>query len=409
MYDVIVIGARCAGASTAMLLARAGMHVLLVDRAELGSDIPHGHFVQRHGPARLAAWGLLDSILATNCPAVTSMIQDFDDFPLAGHDLVVDGVPFAVAPRHGRLDAVLAEAAVAAGAELRDRFAVVDYTRDGDRITGIVGRDARTGARATEQASIVVGADGRNSGLAHSVGATACESAPTATCWYFSYYSGVSCPGLELYARPDHVIFAFPTNDELVGLFVGYPSGDLARVRADVEANMLDAVDRIPGLGERIRAGDREERFYGATQLPNFIRTPHGPGWALVGDAGCHKDPFMALGICDALRDAELLADALGDGLGGRRPLDAALAGYERLRNAATLPDYHLNLAMARFEPIADDHRRLRAALRHDQESTNHFYRATQAMVGPETFFNDANLGRIIMAGAARAASSATA
>jgi len=408
MYDAIVIGARCAGASTAMLLARAGMHVLLVDRAEAGSDIPHGHFVQRHGPARLAAWGLLDPILATNCPAVTSMTADFDDFPLAGHDLVVDGVPFAVAPRHGRLDAVLVEAAVAAGAELRDRFAVVDYTREGDRITGIVGRDARTGTRATERASIVIGADGRNSGLARSVGATACESAPTATCWYFSYYNGVPCPGLELYARSDRVIFAFPTSDDLAGIFVGFPAGDLARVRADVEGSVLDAVDRIPGLGERIRAGDREERYYGATQLPNFVRTPHGPGWALVGDAGCHKDPFMALGICDALRDAELLADALGDGLSGRRPLGEALAGYERLRDAATLPQYHQNLAMARFEPIADDHRRLRAALRHDQDATNHFYMATQGLVAPETFFNDANLGRI-MAGAARAASSATA
>jgi flavin-dependent dehydrogenase len=401
MYDAIVIGARCAGASTAMLLARAGMRVLLVDRARVPSDIPHGHFIHRRGPARLAAWDLLDPILETNCPAVTSMTADFGDFPLTGHDLVVDGVPLGVAPRRSRLDALLVEAAVAAGVELRDRFPVVGYTREGERVTGIVGRDARTGARATERADVVVGADGRNSGLARSVGARAYESAPTATCWYFSYYRDVPCAGIELYGRPGRVIFAFATNDDLVGLFVGFAIADLARVRADIEGHVLDAVDAIPELSERIRGGRREERFYGATQLPNFLRAPYGPGWALVGDAGCHKDPFMALGICDALRDAELLAGALVDGLSGRRPAGDALADYERRRNAVTLPDYHQNLAMARLGPLPEEQRRLRAALRADQDATNHFFLATQGMVARETFFNDENIERVLGAGAA--------
>ena len=100
-----------------------------------------------------------------------------------------------------------------------------------------------------------------------------------------------------------------------------------------------------------MRAGTREERFYGAAQLPNFLRRPYGPGWALVGDAGCHKDPFLALGVCDALRDAELLADALAEGLSGRRPLEAALADYAARRNEATLPDYRHNLRTARLGP----------------------------------------------------------
>jgi len=401
MYDAIVIGARCAGAATAMLLARAGLDVLLVDRAALPSDIPHGHFVHRHGPPRLARWGLLDRVLATNCRPVTSMTTDFGDLPLTGHDLSVDGVPLGLAPRRDRLDAVLVEAAVQAGAELRDRFAVLGHTRDGDRVTGITGREARGGTHATERARVVIGADGRNSALARCVGARAHVSAPTATCWYFSYYSGVHCPGLELYGRSDRVIFVVPTNDDLVGLFVGFAIGDLTRVRAAPEAAVLESVDAISGLGERIRGGCREERFYGATQLPNFLRTPYGPGWALVGDAACHKDPFTALGICDALRDAELLSEALIDGLSGDAPLDAALAGYEHQRDAATLPDYHQNLASARFEPLPEEHRRLRAALRDDQQATNHFFLATQGMVAPQTFFNDENVGRII-AGAAR-------
>ena len=400
MYDAIVIGARCAGAATAMLLARGGFEVLLVDRAALPSDIPHGHFVHRHGPQRLAKWGLLERVLATNCPAVTSMTTDFGDHALAGHDLIVDGVPLGIAPRRDRLDAVLAEAAVQAGVELRDRFAVLNPVRDGERVTGITGRDARSGAHVTEHASIVIGADGRNSALASAVGAQVYESAPTATCWYFSYWSGLDCRGLELHVRSGRVVFAFPTNDGLVGLFVGFAIGELGHVRADPEAAILDSVDAIAGLGERVRGGRREERCYGATQLPNFLRTPHGPGWALVGDAGCHKDPFMALGICDALRDAELLSTGVGEGLAGTRPMPEALAEYARRRDEATLPDYRQNLAMAHFEPLPEQHLRLRAALRGDRQATDHFFLATQGMVAPQTFFNDENLGRI-MRGAA--------
>jgi flavin-dependent dehydrogenase len=301
------------------------------------------------------------------------MTTDFGDFPLTGRGLVADGVPLGIAPRRARLDALLAEAAVAAGAELRDRFAVQDYIRDGDRITGIAGRDLRSGVRTTELASVVVGADGRNSGLARRVQAPATESAPTATCWYFSYYSGVPCPGLELYARPRRLIFAFPTNDDLVGLFVAFPIGDLAAVRADIEGHMLAAVAAIPDLAERVRGGQREERLYGATQLPNVLRKAWGPGWALVGDAGCHKDPYMALGICDALRDAELLAEALTDGLSGRRPTGAALADYERRRDDATCENFRANLAMAQLGPLPERERQLRAALRFDEDATRHF------------------------------------
>jgi flavin-dependent dehydrogenase len=403
-YDVIVIGARCAGATTAMLLARAGLDVLLVDRAELPSEIPHGHFIHRHGPQRLARWGLLEPILGTNCPPVTSMTSDFGDFPLVGRDLVADGVPLGVAPRRALLDGVLVGAAVDAGVELRDRFAVQDYASDGERITGIVGRDARSGSRSTELATVVVGADGRNSGLARRVEAPVSASAPTATCWYFSYYSGVRCPGVELYGRPGRVIFAFPTNDDLVGLFVGFPTAELPAVRADVEPHVLAAVDAIPELAQRIRGGRREERFYGATQLPNFLRKPWGSGWALVGDAGCHKDPYMALGICDALRDAELLAEALTDGLSSRRKLPDALADYERQRDESTREDFQTNLAMAQLGPLPEHERRLRAALRFDQEATNHFFLAIQRMVPLETFFNAENIDRIILAARARAA-----
>src|SRR5262245_31177553 len=115
MYDAIVVGARCAGASTAMLLARRGHKVLLVDRATFPSEIPHGHFIHRHGPARLQRWGLLDRIVASGCPAVRTMTTDFGDFPLTGEDLEIDGVALGYGPRRVVLDQILVEAAVKAG------------------------------------------------------------------------------------------------------------------------------------------------------------------------------------------------------------------------------------------------------------------------------------------------------
>jgi flavin-dependent dehydrogenase len=385
MYDAIVIGARCAGASTAMLLARKGYDVLLVDRATFPSEIPHGHFIHRHGPRRLASWGLLEPMLATNCPAVSVETMDLADFPLTGTDLSIDGVPAGLGPRRANLDAVLVEAAVHAGAELREGFAVHDYLGDGDRIMGVRGRDvAGGGSLVTERAAIVIGADGRNSPLARAVDAPLTEDFPTVSCWYFSYWSGVPWTGLEVYVRDERAIFAFPTNDELFAVMIAFPIGQLPSIKRDIEAAFMGVLDIAPDLAERVRGGRREERFYGATQLPNFVRKPHGPGWALVGDAGVHKDPFLALGVCDALRDAELLADALHEGLSGRAPMEEALAGYERARNEATLPDFHLNFLLAHLQPLPPEVSAQRAALRDDPEGARRWYLEREGLVRAE-------------------------
>jgi flavin-dependent dehydrogenase len=394
MYDAIVIGARCAGAATAMLVARKGLTVLVVDRATFPSDIPHGHLIHTGGPSRLADWGLLDRIVDTGCPPVTTETIQYGDVELTARDVQLDGVPAAIGPRRARLDEVLVQAAVEAGAELRDGFAVQSYLTEGDRIVGVRGRDG--GAAVDERAAIVIGADGRNSGLARAVEAPAYEEVPTLSCWYFSYWSGVPTEGLEVRVKDERAIFAFPTNDDLFALFIAWPIAELARVRADIEGEMMAVVDRIPALSERVRGGRREERLYGATQLPNFLRRPHGPGWALVGDAGCHKDPFMALGVCDALRDAELLSDAIGDGLSGERPLDEALADYERRRNEATMPDYQANLVSARLGPPPSEAAAIVGALLDSDEETRNFFLAREKLVPFETFFNEENLGRLM-------------
>jgi len=191
MYDVIV-GARCAGAPTATLLARRGHRVLLVDRATVPSDIPHGHFIHRHGPRRLQRWGLLERVAATNCPAVTSMTVDMGDVPLTGRDLSVNGVALGYGPRRAALDRVLVDAAAEAGVEVRDGFTIDAFVAEGERIAGIRGHDGRGGVSATEHATVVVGADGRNSRLARAVGASTSVSVAPVICWYWSYWS--VCP-----------------------------------------------------------------------------------------------------------------------------------------------------------------------------------------------------------------------
>lgn len=404
MYDAIVIGARCAGASTAMLLARQGHKVLLVDRSTIPSEIPHGHFIHRGGPLRLNKWGLLDKIVASGCPPVSEVKVNLGDFPLTGKDLNVDGVPLGLGPRRRVLDKILVDASVEAGAEVRERFVVEDFTTDGDRITGVKGRDTQANTRHTEQAQIVIGADGRNSRLARAAQAPEYEYVPSISCYYFSYWSGVPGAALELYVTEQQVIFAFPTNDNLFAVFIGWPIERFQQVRSDIEGNFMKGLEKAPDLARRVRAGRQEEPFYGTADLPNFFRKPYGPGWALVGDAGHHKDPFMALGVADAFRDADLLSAAVQASLSGARPLDEALADYERQRNKMSMAVYHENIARARFTPPPPEAFQLRAALRENQnqEDINRFTMASLGLIPREAFFNPENIGRIIQSAAMR-------
>jgi 2-polyprenyl-6-methoxyphenol hydroxylase-like FAD-dependent oxidoreductase len=365
-----------------MLLARAGHGVLLVDRARLPAEIPHGHFIHRHGPARLSRWGLLDRVLDSGCPAITSLTVDFGDFPLVGDELELDGVPVGLGPRRGPLDQILVDAAVEAGAELRDGFVVDDLLFSDGRVVGIEGRGADAPVR--ERARYVVGADGRNSRVAKRVRSPEYEAVPTLTVWYFSYWSGMVGDGLELYQRGRRIIFVFPTNDRLHAVFVGWPISALDTVRRDPERALLEVVDLVPELLERVRSGRREERMLGATRLPNFLRRPAGPGWALVGDAGCHKDPYLALGVCDAFRDAELLAGALDDELSGSRAEGDALAHYERRRNEATFADYRANLYQAQLNPPPRELLEARASVRGDREATRQFLLAGEGLLAQD-------------------------
>jgi len=396
MYDAIVIGARCGGAPTAMLLARKGYRVLLLDAARFPSDIPQGHFIHRHGPRLLDQWGLLDQIVGSGCPATTTLSMDINDVTLVGRDLAVDGVAYGYGPRRRVLDALLVNAAIEAGAEFRPGVMVDGYLVEDDGIVGIRGRQLEGPARVEERATITIGADGRNSPLARFVKAETYEATPTAAVWSFSYWSGVPCNALEGYVRARDAIFAFPTHDNLTAVFVGTAVEELAQIRASTDSHRMRVLDAVPAIGERVRAGKREERWYGAADLPNFYRKPYGRGWALVGDAGLHKDPFLALGICDALRDVDLLTGALDRGLSGDQPIESALRDYERRRNEASRDDFAENLRLARFEPPSPEFLALRSAICGNQDAINQMYRAREGIIPREAFFNPENLQKLM-------------
>lgn len=396
MYDVIVVGARVAGAPTAMLLARKGYRVLLLDRGRFPSDTLSTHYIHQPGMAYLKQWGLHDQVVASNCPPFRRMRFDLGPFALEGLAPPAGEAVFGYAPRRYILDTILVEAALRAGVELREQFTVTELLFDGERVTGIRGR-AAGGPMVTERAPLVIGADGLRSFVARSVQAPIYEARPAQTCAYYSYWSDLSLAGAELYPRPGQMIVLGPTNHEQTSITVFWPRAAFPEVRADVEGHFMRALEGVPGLGERVRGGRRVEPFYGSGDLPFFFRKPYGPGWALVGDAGYHKDPITAQGITDAFRDAALLSAAIDAGLSDRQPLEAALADYEQQRNAAAMPLYEFTHQLAALQPPAPEMQQLFAALRHSPEQTDRFFGLIAGTVSIAEFFAPENLGRILM------------
>ncbi len=395
MYDAIVVGARCAGSPTAMLLARKGYRVLLVDRGSFPSDHMSTHWIHQPGVAQLEHWGLRERLAATGCPPITSITMDLGPFALRGSPPPAGYVAEAYSPRRTVLDKLLIDAAVEAGVELRERFPVKELVFDGDRVRGITGQSA-AGATVTEQARIVIGADGIHSLVARQVGAEEYNSRPALTCAYYSYWSGILQDGIEYYPREHCAIGLIPTHHGLAVIVVSWPQAEFHTIRADVEGNFLKALELAPTFLERVRQGKREERFTGTADLPFFFRRPYGPGWALVGDAGYHKDPITAQGITDAFRDAGLLAEAIDAGFSGARPLEEALAGYERRRNEAVMPMYDYIRQFASLEPPTPEMQHLFAALRNNQEQTNRFFGTLVGTVSISEYFSPENIGQII-------------
>jgi len=364
-YDALVVGARCSGAATAMLLARKGLRVRAIDRGAYGADTLSTHAMMRGGVLQLARWGLLPYLVEAGTPAVRHTSFHYGNEELAIALKPGDGVDALYAPRRTVLDALLVDAALEAGAEVRHGETLVGLLRQDGRVCGAVTLDA-IGQRREIAADIVIGADGIGSSVARLAGAATLRESRHATATVFGYWAGIGTQGYHWHYLPGASAGAIPTNGGLHCIFVSVPP---ARFRDTMRLAPLESLHAVlrevaPGLAARVTGGQRAGTLSLFAGRRGFFRQAAGPGWALVGDAGYFKDPLTAHGITDALRDAELLADAVAEGT------PYALARYAEIRDALSLPLYEATEAIAAFDWDIDQlqghHKALNAAMKQE-------------------------------------------
>jgi flavin-dependent dehydrogenase len=350
--DVLIVGARCAGAPLAMLLARKGLRVTAFDKCEFPSDAISTHFIWPIGVAALHRWSIWESILGAWPAVCHKAYSSGPEGDLIGPLHSVDGVNYAISLRRFKLDALLVKAARQAGAEIREHSAVDELIVEEGSVVGIRGHDIASGEQFEERATLVVGADGKDSFVAREVGAPKYNEAPSMTASYYTYVVDKETDPdmLEVYRRSPREFVLFPTDGGLtmVNLVIG--AALVPEFRKRVTANFFSAFDEFPELGGRLRRAKQVAPIKGAVHMPNYYRQSYGPGWALVGDAGYHRDPIRAQGIHDAFLDAEDLAFAIDRGLNHSGSMTSALRERQEKRDDRTRCPYELALKAAGFE-----------------------------------------------------------
>jgi flavin-dependent dehydrogenase len=367
-----------------MLLARLGHRVLLVDRSHFPSDTVSTHHLHQTATGGLARWGLLIRVAASDCPPTYEIQFDVEGVRFAGTPPAPEGIREAYSVRRRVLDSILIDGAVEAGVEFRDRFAVKDLLFEQGRVIGIEGR-SEGGRPVRDRAPVVVGADGLRSTVARIVEATVYGEVAPLTHTYYAYWSDVPAERLELYGRVGGGAAVDPTNDGLTMVALGVATWDQPDVRHDIEGSYVAALRAVPDLAERVLAGHREERLAGMSNIPNFFRQATGPGWALAGDAGYHKDPSPAQGISDAFRDAEMLTDAVHAGLvdGG---IDERLAGFAARRDELAGPWYRWTARSFAYRPLEEPARRLLESIAERRDLTDLYAGIYAETVSPQAF-----------------------
>ena len=359
-YDAVVVGARAAGAATAMLLARQGRRVLALDRAPFGSDTPSTHALMKGGVLQLHRWGLLDRIRDAGTPALHRTVVHYADAEIV-IPIEDDGDLDALyAPRRTVLDPMLAVAASEAGADVRFETSVDALLRGPDgEVTGVVYR-SESGRTVEAGATITIGADGVRSRVARSVAAPLTHTGSHASAVVYAYFAEADIDGFQWFFRPGGGAGMIPTNDGVL-VYVAIPSARFeTELRPDIEAGFWHALRRdAPEAAERLTPSGRTSRFFVHAGTIGYQRRPAGPGWALVGDASHFKDPISAHGLTDALRDAEILARALGPALDDPRSATAALAGYEAERDRLSTTMFDLADRVAAYDWSPDEARTL--------------------------------------------------
>lgn len=400
MYDVVVVGARCAGASIAMLLARQGHRILMIDKESRGTDMAHStHFVQPIAVSKLRKWGLLPALEAV-CPAIDSYSVDFGVAHVIGMPPAADGYSRTFCPRRDVLDPILVEGAESAGVEYQPDIKVVSLLRDSESVTGVATVNS-AGIHRDIQSRIVIGADGPGSTVAKQVNAEEYHEAPVQQATVWGYWSGVSSTDLEMHFSPGRAVYSGPTSGGATLIGVNWIIDDFKEKRRDIETNYFEVVEKLaPALAAQMKAGRLTTPLrIGSTR--NFLRVPYGPGWVLVGDAGHKKDPCTAQGITDAFIDADECATVIDSGLRNPSELMTGLAEWHRKRDARLIPLHEMTIQMAKFRAPDDDEIALYRALEGNREATTQFLGLITGATDPNEFFAPINISSIINGSAA--------
>lgn len=312
-YDFVVVGARCAGASVGLLLARAGASVLIIDRQEYGSDRLSTHALMRGAVMQLHRWGVLEPLIAEGTPKIqlTTFHYGAESFPI---DIKPDGdIDCLIAPRRTVLDRVLVDAARNAGAVVRHGVTLTDlmFSRSG-RVTGVAARDA-DGHEMEIHAGMVIGADGRQSRVADLVKAEIYRQGNHSASSVYGYFDNLANDGTNWYFAEHSAAGAIPTNDGQSCVFASVPAHRFSDTFRNDQMGGFKAIVKAnsASLAASVENATLSGKLRGFAGSPGFFRKSYGNGWALVGDAGYFKDPVTAHGITDALRDAGLLAGAV--------------------------------------------------------------------------------------------------
>jgi flavin-dependent dehydrogenase len=373
LYDVVVVGARAAGAATAMLLARRGLRVLAIDRSAYGSDTLSTHCIAMAGVLQLSRWGVLDRLREAGTPVANAIVFNYGD-EMARIDLRPRGdVDGLYSPRRTLLDAALVDEAVASGAHVRHGVSMVGLTRDrGGRVDGVV-IDV-DGERRRVAARWVVGADGVRSKVAANVGAGFTSQDRTGAASIYSYWKGLPSDTIVNHYDLGRGGGVIPTNDDVAVIWTALTPEDFATSgRGNLAGAHHAAIEALPGLAAQLRDAQRVGGYRGFPGVAGFLREASGPGWALVGDASYFKDPVSAHGITDAFIGAELVSDAIADVAHCGVEENAAFERYQGDRDA---------LAAQMMPPVA-----LVAGLDQDMATVETAFRSMAAAMRDEWMF----------------------
>ena len=347
-YDALIVGGRAAGGSLAILLARQGRRVLVVDRDEFPSDTMSTHFMSLGAVDGLKKLGVLDDILAAGFRRITRHRSWVGDCCFEGPN----GPPgtFSLAPRRIVLDSVLLDHALKAGARFEQKTRVDGLLHDGERVAGAVLQ--RVGGEHREvRARVVVGADGKSSRIAEWVGAAEYDAVPALRPAYYGYFHGTEPRAeatLELFFGGDQIGFLFPMREGEDCIALEIQPEDFEEFRSDPGAAFEARVRRLPDMDRRMKNAHLEGKLMGVKGIDNHFRKPYGPGWALTGDAGYLKDPATGTGIGDALQQSFMLAEALGATFDGA-DWEASMSAFQEKRDQMMKPLYDATLAFTRM------------------------------------------------------------